>query len=372
MEPEIIKAGDDAGNRMVVKYTSPEGVVIHGIGVPQAWDSPLGPTWCYVVEGDKLTLVDAGCNGTLTDLEEGLQYAGYPLSAVRRMVVTHGHLDHDGNCFDVVARSGAELWAHDLYAHLLPFNPWEIQSRSDSSFRDEIHRITLANSPRSHSDASRYMDRAYVDGRKSLEVSYKIRDNDQFGDMKFMHTPGHSPDELCLTLGGLVFTGDHVLPEITPHPTTKVRYAEEVKQNLPEEYHDTDRLYGLATYLKSLKRVADLGPDTAVLPAHRLFNKNRFNFKRVRRAKDVIQHHNRRLKRILNKIDDDSASLEDVTRGLFPRRKLSSGVLYMALTEAVAHIELLEDTGDLEVTGDSRLRRTGSDNYRQFIHELTS
>ena len=58
MEPEIIKAGDDAGNRMVVKYTSPEGVVIHGIGVPQAWESPLGPTWCYLVEGDQLTLVD--------------------------------------------------------------------------------------------------------------------------------------------------------------------------------------------------------------------------------------------------------------------------------------------------------------------------
>ena len=78
MEPEIIKSGDDAGNRMVVKFTYPDGVVIHGIGVPQAWDSPLGPTWVYVVEGDHLTLVDTGSNGTVQHLEEGLRYVGYP------------------------------------------------------------------------------------------------------------------------------------------------------------------------------------------------------------------------------------------------------------------------------------------------------
>ena len=52
-------------------------------------------------------------------LEEGLEIVGYPLSAVGRVVITHGHLDHDGNCFDVVSRSGAELWAHEVYGNLL-------------------------------------------------------------------------------------------------------------------------------------------------------------------------------------------------------------------------------------------------------------
>ena len=368
----VLRNGDVEGNRMVVKLTTHQGLDIFAIGVPQDRPVRTGPTWTYLFENEGLNMVDAGSAGSYQALAEGIEQVGIRVRDIDRVIITHGHADHDGAAKQLVEEADAELWAHDVYAHLLPFNPWEIQSRSDSSFRDEIHRITLANSPRSSSDTSRFMDRAYMNGRKSLEVSNKIRDNDKFGDMKFMHTPGHSPDELCITLDGLVFTGDHVLPEITPHPTTKVRYAEEVKQNLPEEYHDADGLYGLATYLKSLKRVADLDPDTAVLPAHRLFNKNRFNFKGVRRAKDVIQHHSRRLKRILSKIEDESASLEDVTRGLFPRRKLSSGVLYMALTEAVAHVELLEDTGDLEVTGDSRLRRTGSDNYRQFIRELSS
>ena len=34
-------------------------------------------------------------------------------------MVTHGHLDHDGNCCDVVSRSGAELWAHEIWGKFL-------------------------------------------------------------------------------------------------------------------------------------------------------------------------------------------------------------------------------------------------------------
>jgi hypothetical protein len=38
----------------------------------------------------------------------------------------------------------------------------------------------------------------------------------------------------------------------------------------------------------------------------------------------------------------------------------------------VAHVELLEDTGDLEITDRRELLRTGRENYRELIHELTA
>src|SRR5690625_7938194 len=38
-------------------------------------------------------------------------------------------------------------------------------------------------------------------------------------DLRAVWTPGHSPGHLCLHLadGDVLFTGDHVLPRITPH-----------------------------------------------------------------------------------------------------------------------------------------------------------
>ena len=43
------------------------------------------------------------------------------------------------------------------------------------------------------------------------------------------------------------------------------------------------------------------------------------------------------------------------------------GNLYMALSEIVAHIEMLEDAGDIEVWEDMRLRSKGSENFREMI-----
>jgi hypothetical protein len=35
-----------------------------------------------------------------------------------------------------------------------------------------------------------------------------------------------------------------------------------------------------------------------------------------------------------------------------------------------AYVELLQDVGDLELTPDGRVRKTGSGNYRQLVDEL--
>jgi len=64
--------------------------------------------------------------------------------------------------------------------------------------------------------------------------------------------------------------------------------------------------------------------------------------------------------------------LEHLTRGLFEHRKLMGLNLRAAMAEVVAHIELLEDIGDLEITDRRELLRTGSNNHREFIQQLTA
>ena len=356
---------------MVLRMTTSTEQPIHAIGVPQDWPSRTGPTWCYVFENEGVTLVDPGAQGSFAELRDGLRVAGYSVRDIDRVIVTHGHSDHDGSTAELVDSADAQLWAHQMYAALIAYNPWEVQNRDASPIHAEMNRVVSGNMDRrSHSFAAR--NSRYVAARKGLTVHREVDDGDRVGDLAFIYAPGHSPDELCLTLDGVVFTGDHVLPEITPHPTTKAGYSDHVAQDIPAKFSDSSRSYGLEAYMRSLKIVLDLGEERAVLPAHRLFNRGRFNFVSVNRAGEVINHHGRRLDQILQRIDDRPAGLEEVTRGVFERRKLSGGNLFMALSEVVAHVEVLQDFGDVEFTDEAMLRRTGTKKFRSFVQELVN
>lgn len=366
---EVLRQGDAQGNGMVLKLTTGQGLTIQAVAVPREGFSYTGPTWAYLFENEGLTLIDSGVTGSFSKLAEGVQYTGYRVEDIQRVIITHGHEDHDGAVAQLVAETGAEVWAHDIYAHLQPYDPRDIERRAISPLQEEMHRVAQVNDVVFRSSPER---ESYLQRRKELKLDHRIQSGERLGNLTFLHAPGHSPDEICVNLDGVVFTGDHVLPEITPHPTTKTRFAPEVKQHLPEKYHNEDGWYGLETYLRSLQKVAELGPNVAVLPAHRLFNRSKFNFLSVTRAGDLIQHHAQRLSAIMASLRPETLSLEQLTRGIFERRKLEGGNLFAALSEMVAHIELLQDAGDLEVSDDGQLNPTGAQNYQQLINELTT
>lgn len=374
---ETLRRGDAEGNRMVVRLDTTHGKQIYAIGVPQDIKSRTGPTWAYLFENHGLTLIDAGAAGSYSLLADGVQAAGFRVSDIQRVIITHGHQDHDGAAGQLAQSADAEIWAHDIYPHLLQFNPWDIQRNPSSPLQAEMQRVVDADRINDSSEQGRqtsdYRQRhnTYVKARKAFTVSRHVHADETHGDLTFLHAPGHSPDEICVTLDGIVFTGDHVLPEITPHPTTKARFSDHIRRRIPAHFHSEDDYYGLEIYLRSLKLITDLGETTAILPAHRLFSKNRFNLITAQRAGEILHHHAVRLSRILHRIGEEPTSLEAITRGVFARRNLISGNLYMALSEIVAHIELLQDVDDLAITDDMRLRWKGSQNYKQLIHELT-
>ena len=366
---DILREGDTQGNRMALRLKTQSGRDIYALGVPQDWPSRTGPTWCYVFDNDGITLIDPGAHGSFSELEDSLNFVGYSVRDIDRVVITHGHSDHDGSIAELVEASDSDLWAHQMYAALINYNPWEVQNRDSSPIHAEMNRVASGNLDR-RSSSYDARNRRYVDSRKGLTVDHAINHGDRVADVDFIYAPGHSPDEICLTFDNVVFTGDHVLPEITPHPTTRAGYSDHVAQDIPARFSDPAKSYGLKTYMLSLKTVLDLGETYAVLPAHRLFNRGKFNFVSVERAAEVIDHHGKRLSQIVQRIDDRPTGLEDMTRGVFERRKLIGGNLFMALSEIVAHIELLQDLGDVEFTEDSMIRHTGSMEFRQFCERL--
>ena len=78
----------------------------------------------------------------------------------------------------------------------------------------------------------------------------------------------------------------------------------------------------------ALKTVLDLGETYAVLPAHRLFNRGKFNFVSVRRAAEVIEHHGDRLGQIVERIHDKPAGRANSSLNhplsSFPRKQEST------------------------------------------------
>ncbi len=368
VEPEIIKAGDDAGNRMVIKYTGDGGVVVHGIGVPQAWETPLGPTWSYVVEGDHLTLIDTGCNGSLQHLKEGLEIVGYPLSAVDRIVVTHGHLDHDGNCFDVVKHSGAELWAHEVYSELLGINRWEkeMEWRRGAAGLPAVEDTEFVNRVQEYHRAQEFHKKS-----GGLRVDRAITDGLIADGLTFYYTPGHSPDELCILFERFLFSGDHILPQITPHPSVNLSY-QSFQTLLPEAYRGQNTCYGLGTFMKSLKSVANLGNDKHVLPAHRAVNRGRFNLIGLERVEEILEHHRDRCHRLIDLIRHEPADLSTITQKHFPGLGPDKANFQLAYTEVVSHIEFLQESGDVEMAGkDDRLVRwNGTELFSAAIDAL--
>ena len=175
------------------------GQEIHALGIPQDWPSRTGPTWCYVFESEGITLIDPGAHGSFSELEDGLKVVGYSVGDIDRVVVTHGHSDHDGSIAQLMETSDSALWAHQMYAALINYNPWEVQDRDASPIHAAMNRVVSGNMDRrSSSYAAR--NRRYVDSRKGLTIDYEVDHGDKVGEVEFIYAPGHSPDEICLTL----------------------------------------------------------------------------------------------------------------------------------------------------------------------------
>ncbi|MCH7642306.1 MAG: MBL fold metallo-hydrolase [Chloroflexi bacterium] len=384
--------GDDSGDGLVIDVDSNGGPPVHGIGVepPDNSSRANGPTWAYVIEDDGVTLIDPGHLGSFGFLSDGLKVLGMSPADVDRVVVTHGHWDHDGGVAELLDASGAEFWAHELWQVYSPYSYGQLLRADRSPLRMEMSRMgervrengsrRYGGSADKSSDTGRKPGGAGRDNYESLRAGLKVDralvDGEKHGSIEYLHTPGHWPDELTIRLGDLIFTGDHVLPEITPHPSMAYGHPEELATTLPARYREARDVWGLSAYLKSLHRVSQLGSGLTVMPAHRLFNRGQFRMTDEQRATETIVFHLERCDTLVQAIESGHSDLESATRELFSYRPLTDSYhLMSAASETISHVELLEESGDIRVgdveDGDGvRLELTGSRNYREVIGKL--
>jgi len=368
--PDVIHSGKRNGEGMVLRYQTARGTHIYGLGIPNIYsgaDWDLGPTWCYLIAGHKTTLIDTGRFGNYDALESMLKLIGRVFSDIDRIIITHSHEDHDGNLSEIRDSVQGELWAHLIYRQMISYH---------SSIGDGAAHPELPGSCRRCIMPETFYKNCmpYLEKRSFLDVDIAI-DGDQGRldeSLRFIFTPGHAPDAICVVCEDeVIFTGDTLLPDITPHPTLSSTF-EINRRILPADYAHTNKVYGLINYCHSLRTLAGFSPHPkAAFPGHRLFYNGAFNLIHSvpERAKEIIRFHIDRCRDILRIIDGKPTRLEAIARQHFSQSSLVGAGMLMAQNEIMAHIEVMEESGDVRWIGENkdRVQCTGSHNCLDVI-----
>lgn len=283
-------------------------------------------------------VVDAGWNTdeAWTSLSRGLAVAGYAVADVRGVLATHVHADHYGLAGRIRDAGGAWVGLHPADAALVDQyhqRPEEILAGLTVALRDagapadEIARLgEAAGSLRGLGDAVR-PDVLVEDGDRPDVPGW---------DLTAIWTPGHSPGHLCFAAprAGVVLTGDHVLPRITPHISAH--------PGSPED--------PLGDYLASLDAIAAHDDGGIVLPAH----EHRFTGL-APRAAALRAHHEERLREVRDIVAAGARTTWEVASGMEWKRPWEVADVMMrraAVGEALAHLHTLERRGLLVRNGD--------------------
>lgn len=301
----------------------------------------LGHVNAYALLDERgAAIVDAGLPGTRSyrALLGRLRDAGLRVRDVHTVVVTHSHPDHYGGAGRLAEEAGAALathaafriwWAPDPCDHEVhdvdeedvagvnPFTgrtPWGGQGYRMGHQRRLLYRFARLG-----------LTRAFRRPRPSRRLRHDEHIALAGREWQAVHTPGHTLDHLCLydPDAGVLLSGDHVLPTITPHIGGMGTGRDPLK-----------------AFLASLDRVADLPGVRTVLPAHG----HPFDNLGTRVA-DIRRHHEERLDRLRAALvdADGPVAVAELSHHLFRSDHWGT----MAESETFAHLEHLRLAGEV-------------------------
>lgn len=304
----------------------------------------------YVFEGpDGITLFDAGF-GTpeaIASLTAQLAVLGYEPKHIQRLIISHAHPDH----------LGMSAWireqAPDSSLVMLE-REWQwITDRwldNDTWTQLSDQWLVLHGVPQAEIEEAQTAGGATPAARRpplrfDIEPDVKLRDGEvlEFDRWRIqaVWTPGHTPGHLCAyeLNHRLMFTGDHVLPHISPNVSL---------------HADQEGTSPLSDFRDSLRKVAAFDVDRA-LPAHEFTIPDLAG-----RCAVLLHHHDERLDEVRHAIGPDVATAREISQ----RVKWNTGPfddfnIFMkrsALGETLSHLRLLQDEERVRrIEGDGRV-----------------
>ncbi|MDE0194688.1 MAG: MBL fold metallo-hydrolase [bacterium] len=308
----------------------------------------IGHVNCYLLEDERgVAVVDPGLPSpaSFAALEQRLGAAGYSIENVHTAVITHSHFDHFGGAERLRALAGAEILTHESFRPiwestevaeppelptaeeedgdaqrppwlLLRRNPWGTEREPLPEKEWRTWQAIAEDDPRWF--ATPRPTRTVVDAQV-IRLARR--------EWLCLHTPGHTEDHLCLfdPEEGILLSGDHVLPTITPHISGLSPFPDPLNR-----------------FFESLRRMGTIDGVRVVLPAHG------HPFEDLDgRAKAIRRHHEHRLNVIRDAAGElGTGTVPQYMGRLFAERSWGN----MAESETFAHLEHLRVLGDLTAT----------------------
>lgn len=304
--------------------------------IPLAIPTPfyVGDVNIYLIKEEPLTLIDVGPKTEEASqvLREKLRQNGVQISDVRRIVLTHAHVDHCGLAKIVRDEAkDAEIFVH----------PWESGHLFGRIPGEENQNLmTRAGVPteilrRIENDFNHFG--LLTDSISEGEFS-ELRDESELefanGILKVLHTPGHTPGSCSFfrEANRTLIAGDCVLKRITPNPI------------VARDPIDKDKRFkSLAEYLVSLARIKSLSP-TLIYGGH---GEPVEDFEELFRR--CISSIDERQKQVVDLISNDGATAFEIAQKIFPQAIEQDFHRFLAISEAIAHLDYAETEGKIAV-----------------------
>lgn len=294
----------------------------------------VGDVNVYLIREDPVTLIDVGPKTAEASdaLRRGLAENGLKFSDIRRILLTHAHEDHCG----LAKQVRDEAKNADIFIH-----KWEtgqlVGRLSHESHQRLLHRSgvpeAVFNEMRELYQKVSLLTDSLADGDLK-----PLNDGEEFefagGSIKVLHTPGHTPGS-CSFLresNRTLVCGDCILKRITPNPILS-----------PDPIDPDKRFRSLAEYLVSLAKLRSYSP-TLVYGGHgepvtdfeEIFNR-------------YVKAIDERQKRVLSLLPKEGSNAFDLARRMFPNSAGDDVHRFLAVSEAVAHLDYAESEGKIAV-----------------------
>ncbi|MFS8100652.1 MBL fold metallo-hydrolase [Lentzea alba] len=306
---------------------------VHRIPLPLPNDGLRAVNVYAIEDGDGLVMVDSGwaLDEARDQLEAALGTLNKGFEDIKRFLVTHVHRDHFTMAVALRRMFGAKIGLglgeqpslrHILHGqedqHVDDLRKWGAAELAETWIKI-MHHVNRDDALRDYEEPDEWLTPATIDlEHRRLEV---------------VPTPGHTRGHVVFVdhTAKVLFSGDHVLPHITP----SIGF-EPLRPELP-----------LGDYMTSLRLTREL-PDLKLLPAHGPVTDSSHA-----RVDELLHHHEQRLEEILKAVS--GSAFETARKIGWTRRQRRFDDLDMfnqvlAIGETAAHLDVLVERGELTRT----------------------